>query len=270
MKYLNPTHISEVKAAVREAGRLLFEHEAARHFERKGPTDFVTAVDKAVQGMLRERLGAVLPQAAFWGEEEPGSFCAQGPLWILDPVDGTTNLIHGFRQSAISLAYLEDGLTCLGIIYNPYYQEFYFAERGHGAWLNDRPIRVSEKKLLAESLIAVGTNPGQRGLADQTFAWIRRVYDRCHDVRRMGAASLDLCRVAEGLVEGFSESSLMPWDIAAGSLLVEEAGGRVSTQEGGPICLTGRASLIASNGYIHEELKRVIAEAHSQGSTPAK
>ena len=150
------------------------------------------------------------------------------PCWILDPVDGTTNLIHSFRHSAISLALAEGGQAVFGVVYNPYTEECFTARRGGGAFRNGVPIQVSAVSRLEDSLLSAGTVPGQRELADAAFRQMRALYDRCQDVRRMGCASLELCDVACGRLEGYVELSLQPWDYAAGMLILAEAGGQVT------------------------------------------
>ncbi len=164
------------------------------------------------------------------------------PCWILDPVDGTTNLIHRFRHSAVSLALAEGGQILFGVVYNPYSGECFTARRGGGAFCNGSPIRVSGADRLADSLLSVGTVPGRRELADTAFRQMRALYDPCQDVRRTGCASLDLCWVACGRLEGYVELSLQPWDYAAGML--HRGGGRGAGHRPGrqpPFPVSGRA-----------------------------
>ena len=176
------------------------------------------------------------------------------PFWILDPVDGTTNLIHHFQHSAISLALAEDGHVVFGVVYHPYTQECFTARRGGGAFRNGRPIQVSRTTSLADSLLSTGTVPGRRDLADEAFRHMRMLYDRCQDIRRTGCASLDLCWVACGRLEGYVELALQPWDYAAGLLLVEEAGGLVTSPDGLPLSLTQGGAVLASNQILHPAL----------------
>ena len=219
--------------AVREAGALLADPAAVRSIRAKSKTDYVTNVDVAVQEFLRERLAALAPDIQFMGEEQDNRpLDWSRPCWILDPVDGTTNLIHRFRHSAVSLALAEGGQIRLGVVYNPYSGECFTARRGLGAFCNGSPIRVSGTDRLGDSLLSVGTVPGCRELADTAFRQMRDLYDACQDIRRTGCASLDLCWVACGRLEGYVELSLQPWDYAAGLLLVEEAGGRVTAPDG--------------------------------------
>ena len=177
------------------------------------------------------------------------------PLWILDPIDGTTNFLHGTGHWAVSLALAEAGQIVFGVVYNPCSGERFTARRGAGAFCGGRPLRVSGCRRLEESLLSVGTVPGRRDLAGRAFARMRTLYDRCQDVRRLGCASLDLCWVAGGRLDGYVEDFLQPWDYAAGLLVVEEAGGRVTAPDGAPLSLTRGGGVLASNGHLHAALQ---------------
>ena len=245
--------------AVLEAGELLTDPAAVQSIRSKGETDYVTNVDVAVQAFLRERLVALAPDVQFMGEEQDNTGLDWSrPCWILDPVDGTTNLIHSFRHSAISLALAEGGQVVFGVVYNPYTEECFTARRGGGALRNGVPIQVSAVSRLEDSLLSAGTVPGQRELADAAFRQMRALYDRCQDVRRMGCASLELCDVACGRLEGYVELSLQPWDYAAGLLLVEEAGGRVTAPDGSPLSLCQGGPLLATNGRLHTAMQSLL------------
>lgn len=175
------------------------------------------------------------------------------------PVDGTTNLIHAFRHSAISLALAWEGTVLLGIIYDPYADELFTARSGGGAFCNGKPIRVSSTRSLTDSLCSVGTNPGHREAAELAFHRMRTIYARCHDIRRIGAASIELCYVACGRLDCYLEHGLKPWDYAAGKLLVEEAGGQVTAFRGEKVSLSlSGCDILASNGAIHRELMPLL------------
>lgn len=254
MAQLKAQTFNLVLEAVREAGKLLFDREGSQHIENKSPTDFVTDVDFAVQRRLEKVLRELTPEIAFVGEEHAGAIDLERDLWLLDPVDGTTNLIHDMQQSAISLAYISEGRVMAGIVYNPFSGECYTAKRGEGAYLNGQPIAVRTTEHLKDALMGVGTNSGRRDFADDMFRWIRAMYDHCRDIRRLGSAALDLCYVAAGRYDGFAELILMPWDYAAGLLIVEEAGGRVTNFNGAPVSLDRESSIVASNTKLHEEI----------------
>ncbi len=249
----------QVIRGVGEAGACLTAPAAVHSIRAKSETDYVTNVDLAVQELLRERLAALAPDVQFMGEEQDNTGLDwHRPCWILDPVDGTTNLIHNFRHSALSLALAEDGQILFGVVYNPYSGECFTARRGQGAFCNGNPIRVSSADRLEDSLLSVGTVPGRRELADTAFRQMRALYDTCQDVRRTGCASLDLCWVACGRLDGYVELSLQPWDYAAGRLLVEEAGGRVTAPDGSPLSLCQGGPLLASNDKLHAVLQSLL------------
>ena len=174
-------------------------------------------------------------------------------------MDGTTNLIHGFRHSAIALALAEGGRVCLGLVFDPFAGELFAARRGGGAFCNGRPIHASGTVHLADSLCSVGTNPGRREEAGAAFARARRIYDRCRDIRRIGAASVELCYTACGRLDAYLEHGLKPWDYAAGWLILEEAGGRLTTWDGKtPSLAAASCAILATNGRIHEELLALV------------
>ena len=210
MNILTESLVEETVQSVQEAGACLSDPAAVHSIRTKGETDYVTNVDLAVQELLRERLTALAPDVQFMGEEQDNTGLDWSrPCWILDPVDGTTDLIHNSRHSAVSLALSEAEQILFGVVYNPYTEECF---------------------------------TGRRELADTAFRQMRALYDTCQDVRRTGCASLDLCWVACGRLDGYVELSLQPWDYAAGRLLVEEAGGRVTAPDGSPLSLCVRAA----------------------------
>ena len=261
MNILTESLVEETVQAVQEAGACLSDPTAVHSIRTKGETDYVTNVDLAVQELLRERLAALAPEIQFMGEEQDNTGLDWSrPCWILDPVDGTTNLIHNFRHSAVSLALTEAGQILFGVVYNPYTEECFTARRGQGAFCNGSLIRVSSADRLEDSLLSVGTVPGRRKLADTAFRQMRALYDRCQDVRRTGCASLDLCWVACGRLDGYVELSLQPWDYAAGMLIVAEAGGRVTAPDGSPLSLCQGGPLLASNGRLHSTLQTILKE----------
>ena len=183
----------------------------------KGREDFVTQVDIRVQEYMRNELSKRWPDVQFMGEEKDNSdIDFNGAVWILDPVDGTTNLIHDFKDSALSLGLCEQGQVTLGVIYQPFLDEIFWAQKGKGAFCNGKPIHVSDTRKLEDSLVAVGTSPYHRDLTEENFNAIRCIYEHCVDIRRMGAASVDLAYVACGRVEAYFERNLKPWDFAAG------------------------------------------------------
>lgn len=244
---------------VKKTHSLLMNEDAAGNFREKGRADYVTEVDTAVQDFLAQELYAQYPQVQFMGEEkENSSIDFSKPVWILDPVDGTTNLIHGYHHSAVSLAYCENGEAKVGIIYQPYTNDVFYAIKGEGAHLNDERIHVSRAKTLDESLISIGTSPYNKEWAKKNFPIFEKVFMACQDIRRSGSAALDLAYVACGRLDGFFERNLKPWDYAAGVLLVEEAGGHVITYNDGAVSMERPSDIIAGNGYIENELRKFL------------
>lgn len=250
--------IQEIIALLKKTKSFVDNRERAGHIKVKGPADYVTQVDTDIQGFLAKELGNLFPEIQFLGEEEGLHEMSGDTYWILDPIDGTTNLIHDYQHSVVSLALYEKGEITLGIVYDPFREDVYHAEKGKGSFLNGTPIHVSEAETLAETIIAIGTSPYDRELSKENFQRIRRVYEKSQDIRRTGSAAMDLAYVACGRTGGFFEPQLSPWDFAAGMLLVAEAGGQVTDFEGKPLNLLQRGSVVASNGKVHGELRALM------------
>jgi len=253
---INYTLIMQI---VRNAAKLFTDRESASRIKEKGLCDFVTAVDEAVQTYIQRELQSLYPEISFMGEESSENIIhLNGLVWILDPVDGTTNLIHDYKNSAISLALLEKQEPIFGIIYDPYLDEMYFSEKGRGAFLNGHPIHVSTAKSMAESLIAIGTSPYHKKLADDNFQLFKNIYMDCQDIRRTGSAALDLAHIACGRIEGYLEKKLKIWDFAAGALIVREAGGIVLDFEGNERTMELIGNVVAGN----ESIAKILTEKY--------
>jgi myo-inositol-1(or 4)-monophosphatase len=228
-----PMLTTAVKAA-RRAGSII--NRAARDIDalsitRKRHNDFVTEVDKNAEQAIIEVLQRSYPDHAILAEES-GSQGKSDYTWIIDPLDGTTNFIHGFPQYAVSIALRHKNLLTQAVIYDPANNELYTASRGHGAFLNDRRIRVSKRANLRDALIGTGFPFRDLTGLDEYMAMFREVISKTAGVRRAGSAALDLAYVAAGRLDGFWETGLSPWDMAAGALLIQEAGGLVGDLEG--------------------------------------
>lgn len=250
--------LQEIIALVKETKAFVGNRERAGQIKTKGRADYVTQVDTDIQNFLARELESRFPGIQFLGEEEGLHEMSADTYWILDPIDGTTNLIHDYQHSVVSLALYEKGEITLGIVYDPFREDVFYAQRGKGSFLNGSPIHVSEAGALCETIVAVGTSPYDRELADKNFARIRRVFDKAQDIRRTGTAAMDLAYVACGRTGGFFEPRLSPWDFAAGQLLVREAGGQVTDFAGEAPGFLKRGSVVASNGKIHEELRALM------------
>jgi len=247
--------ISPATQIAREAGALLMEHFRRRvTIEYKGDADLVTVADRESEALIRQRIREQWPSHDILGEEGGLQDSGSDYRWYVDPLDGTTNFAHGFPVFCVSMALEYKGQRVAGVIYDPTRDELFAAERGSGAYLNHQRIRVSKTANLAESLVATGF-PSHKRHKNPNIFFYHQITLRTHGVRRAGSAALDLCYVACGRFDGFWEFNLNPWDTAAGVMIVEEAGGKISNFRGGPFELTSRETL-ASNGLVHEALLR--------------
>ena len=258
-----PDHSTEflptMTEIAREAGALVMEYFHQRvKVEYKGEVDLVTVADRRSEALILERIRGRWPSHDILGEE--GGLHDQGSdyRWYVDPLDGTTNFAHGFPVFCISLAVEYRGEVVAGVLYDPTRDELYSAEKGSGAYLNSRRIHVSKTANLSESLVATGF-PSHKRHKNPNIHFYHRITLMTHGVRRAGSAALDLCNVACGRFDGFWEFNLNPWDTAAGVLIVEEAGGRVSGFDGSPFELNIRETL-ASNGLVHDALLKEFQE----------
>ncbi len=235
----------------------------------KGPGEFVTTADLRAEKVLRAELTKARPGYGLLMEEGGGE-AGSDPRhrWIVDPLDGTTNFLHGIPHFAISIGLERDGEIVAGIVYEPTRDEMFWAEKGAGAYLNDRRLRVSARRQLAESLVGTGIPFGERGDHPAYVATLAAVAAATSGVRRLGAAALDLAYVAAGRFDGFWEFGLSPWDIAAGLLLVREAGGFVSDLAGGQTMLTS-GDVLAANDRLHLPLAALIRQALRSGRPAA-
>jgi len=251
-----------VQAILRSAGQLILAAEdSGFEIEKKSDKNFVTEVDLAVQKQIVDQLLKLTPDHAIMAEEEDlDDPVRDRPVWILDPVDGTTNLMRHNQHSAISLALADGDALLLGFVYNPFLDELFTAVRGQGATLNGKPVRTSTISQLKDSLVSFGTNPYQRQAAHDTFARVERVFLASLEVRRSGTASLDLAYVACGRYDGFFEQRLHPWDFAAGLLLVQEAGGMACNWQGLPLDIHHPDSLLVTNGKIQDALFDLVCD----------
>jgi myo-inositol-1(or 4)-monophosphatase len=243
----------------REAGALLstyFERRVA--FELKGQADLVTEADRASERLVVERLRSHFPSHSIVAEEGGDHKGSSGYTWHVDPLDGTTNFAHGFPIYNVTLGLEHDGEMVVGVVFDPSRQEMFTAERGAGSYLNNRRMRVSAAKRLSESLVATGF-PSRVRHHNVNIHFYYQMAMATHGVRRAGSAAIDLAWVACGRLDAFWEFGLKTWDMAAGTLLVTEAGGRCSDMKGGPARL-GVEQLLTSNGAIHEETLGLFGE----------
>lgn len=244
-------------AVVEASGAIISANHVLPHTIRhKGRIDLVTETDLAVEAFLKERLAVLTSEVAFLAEESAESLELPETCWIIDPVDGTTNFAHGLPLTVTSVAYRLSGEVVLGIINAPLLRECYVAEKGKGAWRNSERIAVSDVAACEDALVATGFPYAISTRADEILERLRPVLTACQGVRRCGAAALDLAWTACGRFDAFYEDELKPWDMAAGALLVAEAGGRVSNLDGSPFEL--HTSILASNARLHEAVGALI------------
>ncbi len=254
------------EAAVREAGRYLREHFGqVVEASYKGAVDLVTPFDLGAQEILLGRLSAAFPDHGFLAEEGVARTGASDCRWVIDPLDGTTNFAHGFPVFGVSAGLECSGRLTLGFVYDPMRDEMFRAEAGRGAFLNGSPIRVSGVSELGRSLLATGFPYDVRMSPENNLDHWGRFIIRAQAIRRCGSAALDLSYVACGRFDGFWELKLKPWDVAAGALIVMEAGGRVTDFEGRPFTLEV-PGVVATNGLIHGPIIDVLAMAGPGGT----
>ncbi len=252
--------IYEAEKLVKEVGKLLLlEVDDQKVITKSGDANFVTEIDLKVQEIIVKRLYEILPESNIIAEETKANDFSFGKYtWILDPVDGTTNLMYGYKYSCVALGLVVEGIPYAGIVYNPYLDELFSAIKGKGAFVNNMPIGVSGSRTLKDSLITFGTSPYDKGKADATFRLAREVFMQCRDVRRTGCAALDICSVAAGRTDGYFELELQPWDYAGASIILEEAGGSITDWEGKKLSYLYKTAAIATNGHIYKELYTLI------------
>ena len=243
----------------REAGALLLEYlKRPREIAQKGRrADLVTDADKAAEALIVERLRAAFPASTITGEESGTHAGVGSERWYVDPLDGTTNYAHGYPVFCVSIAYERDGELTAGVVYAPFYDELFAAEKGAGARLNGGPLQVSSIAHTADALVCTGFHPAD---FDRNGTYFRKLSYHAQAVRRDGSAALDLASVAAGRFDGFWEFDLHSWDVAAGALLIREAGGTVTAIDGGTFRVDGR-SILATNGRLHEEMTELLGSA---------
>lgn len=254
--------LKQITEIVRRAGKMLLSaHDiSAATREKHGPADLVTEYDEAVQAFLCRELLALLPEADFYGEEGAHEALTHPWVFVVDPIDGTTNFTRHMNYSNISVALVHQGQTEYGVVYNPYVDELYAARRGGGATLNGAAIRVSGNDL-RHGLVVCGSTIYDRRYTERHFAILRQLYERCMDYRRFAAAALDCCQVAAGRAEVFFECRLSPWDYAAGALIAQEAGGVAVRLDGTPLDPLRPGSVFISNVPCHAVLRELEVPA---------
>ena len=256
---LDPLFLTTAIEAVVRAGDLQIAR-FGRDFQidKKGTIDLVTEVDVAVERMFRGLVAERFPDHHVLAEEFGGAEdVPAGACWVFDPIDGTTNFAHGLPIFCASLALEIDGVAEVAAVYDPNRRELFTAERGNGAFLNGRPLRVSAAARLVDALLVTGFPYDVHARVEEIVGLFGAFVGKARAVRRLGSAAIDLCYVAAGRMDGFWETDLQPWDIAGGGLIVAEAGGRVTNTDGEPFTSRG-GHVLATNGHLHDVMLAVI------------
>ena len=254
------------KQAAHKAAAIIRDFRINRSFEieLKGKNDLVTDADIASENKILETIEEVFPEDQFLAEESNNyTELPSGRIWIIDPIDGTTNFAHGFAPYCISIAFWVDGIPKVGVVLEVAHDELFWAVEDEGAWLNDSKLEISTITDPAMSLIATGFPYSQFGLVDPYLALLKNLMQKTHGIRRPGAASYDLCCVAAGRVEGFYEYGLSPWDVAAGSLIIKEAGGTITDWKGDQNWLFGKRIICGNEeivNFLEGEIRNVFEE----------
>lgn len=260
---MRPPIINVMDGAARKAARsLIHDFNEVEHLQvsRKGPADFVSEADRRAESILRRELGNAHPEFSMLLEEAGPIGDPDAPdCWVVDPLDGTTNFLHAIPHFCISIAHQQNGEIVAGLILDPLREEMFWAAKGQGAYLNAQRIRVSARRSLSESILATGIPFLGRAGKKEMLAALEPVMEQTAGVRRFGSAALDLAYVAAGRYEGFWEFGLAPWDVAAGVLIVREAGGMVSEIDGGSDPVSG-GSLLAANEQLYDPIRRLLRQ----------
>ena len=240
------------------------DYQSPKVFSKGHHADFVTEADIAVQSYLVDALQRAYPRAKFLAEEEDRHVLTDALTFIIDPIDGTMNFIRGLHHSSISVALAVDGVVTHAVVYNPYYDEMFSAQRGKGAWLNGQRLHVTQHAV-HDSLVLFGSAIYYRDTIPETLRFVEALLPNCLDFRRGGSAALDCCYVAAGRADLFFECRLCPWDYAAGGLIVTEAGGIATQLDGSPLALTQRGSVAMGNAVNHPELLAIARRIREGG-----
>ena len=276
---LNSITIDSIFPIIQEVANTCLTRENSQNITVKGDSNFVTEVDTQIEKAMKERLLSLYPDTQFMGEEEDNSDVDfTTPVWILDPVDGTSNLIHDFQNSSMSLALTMDKKVVFGVIYHYSSKEYFYAKKGEGAYVGcasfinpnkseyatpssvATPIQVSHTTELSRSLVSFGTSPYDKAtLGEKNCETLKQIFFACEDIRRIGSAAIELAYVAAGRVDIYLERNLKPWDYAAAIVIIEEAGGIITDYEGLPIDISKPSDILAGNKVVHQKLRENVS-----------
>lgn len=241
---------------VKEASRFVFDKELKSSVAMKGAADYVTAVDLKISEFIKERLKALTPEIGFMSEEEEGELAQK--RWILDPIDGTTNLVYDYNISSVSLAYFDGEKIDFGVIYNPFNNDLFVAKRGEGAYLNGEKLGKAPDRELKDCLIEFGAGSTKKQFAEESFAIGKEVFKNCLDIRRICSSAIAIAYVAAGKINGYFERCIKPWDYAAATLMLEECGAKCSDWDGKPIQFDRASSYVCGTPKAYDMLVETI------------
>jgi myo-inositol-1(or 4)-monophosphatase len=273
-----PGHLAVCLEAARQAGAVLMDWQHRFQSREKGPRDLVTEADLAAQEIIRETIRKAFPDHDFLGEEDAAERKSQGlpPIpprrsefrWIVDPLDGTVNYVHGLPGYAVSIALQQGDAIALGVIFDPLVDDWFVCVRGQGAKLNGQPVKTSRCERLEQALIAVSFSPNVPRSSIEIYRFIEALL-ACQSVRRMGSAALNLAYVASGRLDGYWATSVNIWDVAAGLLMVEEAGGAIAGIDGSELSLDRPELVVSASAPLQKQLLQVLREAAQRHSDSA-
>jgi len=253
----NPLEVAREAAAAGGGVAERYFHEGVQ-MRTKESYNLVSDADVQAEEMIVQTIRRHFPDHAILGEEVYAGDTAAEHLWIVDPIDGTNNFAHQIPHFAVSIAYYRSGQPQCGTVFNPITKEWHWTQRGGGAWYNDKQVRIAQHRQLTEALVGVGFYYDRGAMMEATLMSIRDLFRKqIHGIRRFGTASLDLCFVGRGMFSAYFEFELSAWDFAAGALFVQEAGGRTTNCDGGPLPI-GKTSMLATNGLLHDGILQVI------------
>lgn len=243
---------------VKQAGNFVFDDELRGSVAMKGAADFVTEVDLKISGFMKERLAELYPHIGFMSEE--GGNNPKKERWILDPIDGTTNLVYGYNMSSVSLAHFDGERVVFGVIYNPFNKELFVSERGKGVYLNGKLLSQAPDRELKDCIIEFGAGSTKKQYTEQSFAIAKQIFSECLDLRRICSSALAVAYVAAGRLNGYFERSIKPWDYAAATLMLEECGAVCCDWDGNPIQYDNPSSFLCATPQALPRLLEIIKE----------
>lgn len=251
-------NFNKVIEAVKSTKDIVFDDELLSIVNIKGEADFVTAVDTKISQYLKKKLSIITPNIDFMSEEEENEI--KSIRWILDPIDGTTNLIYGYNISSVSLALCVNEIIEFGVVYNPFNDDIYTAYKGKGAFFNGKRMPEAPNREFKKCIIEFGAGSTNKSASKTSFEIAERVFNECLDLRRICSSALSICYIAQGRINGYFEKRIKPWDYAAASLILDECGGKMSDWNGNNIQFKNATSCIFATPNAYEKLYRIIKE----------